>query len=149
MSGPPRIPKVLLEARGSTLASSREDMPTIEGRPEPPKWMDKAARPYWKWIVCNAHPSVLVKCDAGHIQLVAESWLLYEQACAEIAKGGLFSVSRTGAEYQRPVVGIRNNAWKQVVAGLAKLGMNPSDRSNVAAAPEANKGRIGKFVAVA
>lgn len=146
--GPARVPLSTLKARGSWLAKTRDDAPTVEGPPEPPPWMEPKAQPFWDYILTIVHSSVLSKQDGPHIAELAMEFARREELKAEIAKcGGESMVMENGGVCWFAKM-IRESS-NRIDKLLSKLGMTPADRSTVAAAPAADKGRIGKFVGVA
>lgn len=151
MANPNKVPLAILRARGSKNACriGRHEPAVIEGNPDPPEWLLEAAKPYFEEILELAPPHVMSKTDGLHVVMLAEAFADYARAKQMIQEHGELDTAKSGALYPHPAVGMKNKAHARVVAGLSKLGMNPSDRSNVAAAPEAKKGKVGKFLGIA
>ena len=68
----------------------------------------------------------------------------YMAARKEVEEGGLISVSKTGAEYQNPAVGIANKAFERVAKLAARFGMTPVDRASIKATPPQSGKTDGK-----
>lgn len=146
--GPARTPLSTLKARGSWLAKTRDDAPTVEGAPEPPPWMQQDAMPQWEYVLSLIHPSVLTKQDGPHIAELAMDLKQRDDLKAQIAKLGGEAVCIEMPGAWRMVTLVRDISTR-IDRLLGKLGMTPADRSHVAAAPTADKGKVGRFVGVA
>src|SRR6266446_8526758 len=120
--GRPRTPTTILEARGAFInhparAGERVNEPTPNGelRKSPPAYLTPDERKIWFEFVKKVPAGVLGDCD--------EFWL------AE-------AVILENKRRIRTITVSERTAWKEL---LSKMGMNPSDRSKVAARPAAKK----------
>ena len=146
--GPARTPLSTLKARGSTLRYEREDAPVLDGTPEPPPWMPAEARPYWDYVLTIVHPSILAKQDGPHLAELSMELQKREEVKEKLAKlGGEIAIAeKKGVRW---AVKLIREMSVRIDKLYARLGMNPADRSTVAPAASANKGKVGKFVGVA
>jgi hypothetical protein len=120
--GRPRTPTTVLESRGAFInhperREERANEPTPNGeiRKSPPAEFDKDQRKVWFEFIKKVPAGVLADCD--------EYWLAMAVRLECKERGKTISVSER----------------TQYMNLLGKLGMNPSDRSKVAARPAAKK----------
>lgn len=129
----PRKPTAVLELVGAfkhnpDRAASRvnEPKPTKSSIKTPPVWMTEPQKKCYAEILRRAHPGVCMEPDTNHVQIVA---------CLM-------------AQFQVDPDAMPPPRVAALLAGLGKLGMNPSDRSRVqapgSAKPATPYGEFGK-----
>jgi P27 family predicted phage terminase small subunit len=116
-----------------------ENEPTPErGRPEAPEHLTGEARAEWD-RVCDQLDGMglLTTADRQVIALLCQSWAVYVEALKQVTEYGLIVKGPGGAPQQNNYLGIANTAFQQVKGCLVELGLTPSARSRVHAAPAA------------
>lgn len=127
----PRKPTAVLELVGAfkhnpdrAAARAAEPKPTKTVLKTAPGWMTLEQEKCYKEILRRAHPGVCMEPDTNHVQVIA---------CLM-------------AEFQAGPDDMPAPRVAALLAGLGKLGMNPSDRSRVqAAGAEKAKTPYGEF----
>jgi P27 family predicted phage terminase small subunit len=124
--------------------------PTVDaGEPMAPEWLPAEAKAEW----CRVMPILLKSGLVTHLERAiltsyCEAWATYVQASIDLSKYGAVMVSKkTGQPYQGPWINVQSAAERQLRACATELGMTPSSRSRVQAAPTelgepAGKGRF-------
>lgn len=110
--------------------------------------MPRDAVPFWEYVLTIIHPSVLAKQDGPHIAELAMDLAKREEMKKRLNEHGGEAAAVENPEVWRLVKLIRDISTR-IDRLFAKLGMTPADRSHVAAAPGATKGKVQKFVGVA
>lgn len=141
MAGRPKIPDILKEKRG-TLVPSRvnEKQPvsidiTIDDL-KPPTYLNKYAKSffinYGRQLI---EMGVLKRSDLMLLESLSLQVGIYVDSMVDIKNNGITyeQINRNGGVYkqQNPSVNIANNAYKNIVTGLSKFGLTPSDRSKI------------------
>lgn len=139
--GPKPTPTEILKQRGSPLAKTRKGEPCLNPEiPDPPKWLDPKARPYWNNTVKELAPLKVVSLDnAGSIALLAESLWQYNEAKKLFKKHGIMTKTHLGNFIQNPAFGAMNKAWERVLKVYREFGMTPSSRTGLGSKKEDNK----------
>jgi phage terminase small subunit len=118
-SGRPRLPTVILQARGSKRARLRKDHAgeTPEGLPACPKWVSREARKHWDMVAQDlAALGLLTRLDLPAFGALCEALAEY------------LSV-KDNPDSQ---VAGRREARKHVVQLAREFGMTPSSRASLA-----------------
>jgi P27 family predicted phage terminase small subunit len=140
MRGRKPTPTKLRILRGNP---SRRPLPTAEPTPAPtvgppPEWLPAAARDEWARLApLLERIGVLTEADHHALILFCQTWIVWRQASAHIAKHGLIVKARSGRPIVSPHVGIAQKALDQLRGLVADFGMTPSSRSRVTAIPPA------------
>jgi phage terminase small subunit len=93
--------------------SGREPQPPV-GIPPKPKWMTKAARKYWRPLMCSIPPGVMTHADDLAAALLCEAL----------------------AEYVAATDWRQRSAWAKLTLSLLReFGMTPASRGRVHVAP--------------
>lgn len=138
MARPPK-PTALHALHGTTpdRDRSREPKPTV-GVGRPPAHLAPIAASFWrKWAPILTKLRVLTEIDAVHLQTTAAAYANWRLADAIVRREGLTITEETkaGTSTKRHPADIARVAWhQQLEDGLAKLGMDPVDRTRVASA---------------
>jgi P27 family predicted phage terminase small subunit len=146
--GRPRLPTHLKLIKGTARAdrlNPREpQINKARGMPKPPHWLTKGAQQHWNEIVPVMYevgivtvldgPAVGAYCQALDKLGEAEA-VLAEMASRDEATKGLMVRTINGAAIQNPVLGAVNKLRNDVVKFAGELGLTPSARSRVTAAP--------------
>lgn len=111
------------------LPVERPEMPGLPGD------MTQSQQAFWSLFVDRAEfAGYLARIDGAAIRLAAESWLLYLKACEAIRAHGLLVTEDTkfGTRLRpNPAVGIRNQAWAELLKILDRFGMSPRMRTGL------------------
>ena len=143
--GPKRIPRSILEARGSRVLYDRgADLEAGPGVPDPVVGMSDAAGAEWDRLVpliekmgiyANTDQSALVAC--------CEAWAEYRAAVATIAAEGAVLADDHGRKYRHPACQIQDAAFKRWRSGASMFGLSPADRAGMAAPAEKKPSGVG------
>jgi P27 family predicted phage terminase small subunit len=78
------------------------------------------------------HPlGVLTEADGRHLALYCVAYARWADAEQHLAEDGPIVKSPTGYPIQNPFLAIANKAMEQMERYMAKLGMNPADRTRI------------------
>ena len=147
--GRPRLPTVIKQTRG-TLQPSRinHDEPEasyMEVGTEPPPWVrDGKARRAWRELSkLLTDVRVLTTMDPVALGLLVDAFGDYLAAKETLRKEGNYyriETEKYGTTIKaHPAMAVKNDAWVRLERILGKFGMNPSDRTRVKAATDAEK----------
>jgi P27 family predicted phage terminase small subunit len=135
--GPKPTPKPILEARGSWRSAERSDEPVLPVEvPSCPAWLDAEARAEWKRQAKHlVAMRVITAADRATFAGYCEAWSEFVRLCGEIEK----SASHRGG-YTRAIatglVAAKNKSSERFLRFAQQLGLSPSARARVKAAPE-------------
>lgn len=133
-------PSELRDLRG-TLRPDRDNArrPRLpRSTPRPPKIVagNPVALEEWERIVGVLAPvGVITAADRGAIALAAESWARYVAAVEEYQAAGQTYTSEGGLVKKHPAVGNAHEALRDYQSASAELGLSPSSRQRIVAAP--------------
>lgn len=103
-----------------------------------PEHVDDETRALWERLApALAKVGTLTREDALALEMLCAAYSDYRRAVAMIAEAGeVYETEGQGGAMLRahPAVGMRNDAWRRVIAAAAEFGLTPSSRSRVAAA---------------
>lgn len=139
--GRPRIPDELKKKKG-TLVPSRvnKEQPqspdiTIDELKSPTYLNSISKSFYLNYGKQLIEMGVLKRADLMLLEILSVQVGLYIESLNDIKKKGIIDeqVNRNGGVYrqQNPSINISNNAYKNIITGLSKFGLTPSDRSKV------------------
>lgn len=139
--GRPVIPDEI-KAKKGTLKPSRvnKNQPIFKDLSiedlKPPTYFNKYARSFYiNYGIQLINMGVLKQGDLLAFESLSLQVGLYQEAMKDIKDNGIYSVgtNKNGSTYKMasPSITIQNNAYKQIMIGLSKFGLTPSDRSKV------------------
>lgn len=134
MRGRPRKPTRLKVLHG-TFRPDRA--PKNEPNPEPavpacPSWLHPEAKREWRRVVKEFEKlGMLTQLDRATLVGYCSAYATVWEAERAIQKHGMVQYTETGYAAQRPEVGIRNTALKEMRAFASELGMSPASRSRI------------------
>lgn len=141
MAGRPRITDEVKAKRG-TLKKHRvnTNQPSSEyltvDELKSPTYFNKYAKAFfYEYGKQCIELGILKKSDLMSFEALATQVGIYQEALYDIKKNGMYSTgtNKNGSTYkmQSPSINIQNNAYKQILTGLSKFGLTPSDRSKI------------------
>ena len=109
------------------------------GTPDPPRWMDTAARAEWRRVVraCEDWPTWLQEIDRSALTAYCVSWSVFLAAAQDLAERGVLVPGRSSADEARgalvksPSVQIARDAQDQLRRWARELGFTPDARGRV------------------
>ncbi len=150
MPGPKKTPTKILALRGSWIANTRKDEPSLPtGIPECPEWVTGKARKFWSQISPLIDSlRVSTQVDGVAIGLLVNALALYLDAKKIVDVCGIISITDKCTEFQNPAVGVMNNAWDRVMKACREFGLTPSARAGLKTyASNEEKDPLAEFVA--
>ena len=156
MASPRPLPTAVHKARGNPRGgrSRNKREPTLQaGVPPCPGNLSPVAQEEWKRLVAETLTlGVLTVADRGILEAAAVAYATWHEAREDVARNGLI-LSETrlvaGGTYGKPgkkikmlvrktnpAAGLITASWRQYVSALTELGLTPSARTRVAAAPQ-------------
>lgn len=149
----PTVLKLVTNNAGNRPLNATEPVPASRTL-EPPPGLLPEARAEWDRIADDVVASGLVTvADLPALAAYCTNygrWVQAERLLAVAAKAdpeteGLMIETTSGNLVQNPLVGIRNKALSDLMKSAAELGMTPSARSRVQAAPASNDDPAAAF----
>jgi P27 family predicted phage terminase small subunit len=124
-------------AAGTRKSRINQNEPQPSGTmPEPPEWLDDAARAKWDELAPELHRTgVLTVIDGDTLATFCTAWAELEWATKDIQKNGRTYQTLEGETKASPSVAMQRSAWKGVKDFAALLGLDPSSRSRLKVAP--------------
>ena len=103
------------------------------GTPEPPFPLTAAELTIWPQVVeqLQLTAGLLAAVDGFALHRYVSDWAEWLELKAKIETTGRTSFSENGAEYQSPLVGMKNRADDRLRKFEAKFGMTPQDRAKI------------------
>lgn len=119
------------------------------GRPEPPAWLDAAARLEWERITkLLAAAGTLSLADAPALELYVQNYARWVEAQHKLQKFGIVLIKEGKYPVRSPYCIIADSAFRQMMAFLAEFGLTPSSRSRISLpADHQPKDALAAFVA--
>lgn len=150
--GPPKIPTAILAQRGSRRAKDRPGEPKVVAKKPPcPRWLSKAARPYWHRVVKDLDTMrVIGNPDGVAIGRYCELLVQWIAAKDHVVKyGPAYSIKNKHGEIvnmkMRPHVRLVVSYEVLLKRHEDSLGLNPAARARlVAIESEPESGGEGK-----
>jgi P27 family predicted phage terminase small subunit len=122
-----------------------ETLAVVSTTPEPPAFLDGAARDEWDRLVNQLGPTkVLTELDRGTLAMLCQSYSDYVAACQNVERFGEVMAGEKGA-YISPYVHLKSMAFKQYKALLAEFGLSPLARVRIVVGREKPKDPLAAF----
>lgn len=111
------------------------------GVPEPSDRLTEPARVEYVRVasICKDARRELQQVDAAVLEVYAQSWADFWRLDADIRAEGEVFTGNNGILQKNPKCGLRESAWKQLLAAAAKLGFSPADRARVSDGSKGSK----------
>lgn len=113
----------------------------LDKAPPPPKHLDAYAAAEWRRLAKElATLGTLTNLDRGPFAAYCQAWSIYlhaQEAIDDMARkddtgmGAMLMRTKAGNVIQNPLIGIRNQAMKNMVRYAAEFGFTPSSRVRV------------------
>jgi len=117
------------------LNEAEPTYPTIAG--EPPTHFTEEARAEWLRITrLMTESRVLTEGDRAVLALYCSVWAKWLRADRMVARTGEILKTPDGGLYQNPYLAVANRALEQLSKLAAQLGLDPTARTRVVAAPK-------------
>ena len=131
--GRPRKPTALKIVQGTAQPSRTLDDEPVPTGPlgVPPKRMRAEGKRRWQWITESAH--WLTDADRGVVEQYCIRWALYRDAQKAVSHFGLVYANDSGHTQTSGALSALTNCEKALMELGAKLGLDPSSRTNIAA----------------
>ena len=102
------------------------------GRPDAPEWLDEEERDEWDRATADLEAmGLLHRCDRALLVAWVEAWGEFVGAVKSLRTTPRVSVAQSGAEYQNPMVGIKNQASKRMQTIATQFGLSPVARTRI------------------
>jgi P27 family predicted phage terminase small subunit len=138
-------------AEGTYQSTRHKDFARVEdpSLPEAPTFIDSIARKQWDRLIDQlGSANKLTKQDRAILALHCQSYSDYVQACRTIKKDGYYTYSDVGRAFKHPACGVKEVAFRQVVATANELGITPASRTRVPAGKPNKVNPMDKFKVV-
>jgi len=136
--GPKPSPTAIKKLRGNPgnrpLNANEPDIPT--DMPDCPDHLDKIGKTEWtRLAVLLDGRGLITKAERAVLTAYCETWSIHVKASKDLHTYGMILMSDKGVPYQSPYLGIVNVSTRTLMALAAELGLSPSSRSRITAAP--------------
>jgi len=131
--GRPRKPTALKVVQGTAQPSRiLKDEPMPAGSlGDPPKKMRAEGKRRWQWLSDTAF--WLTDADRGIAEQYCTRWAMYRDAEREIGRHGMVYENKAGYTQSSGALSAFTNCEKALMELGAKLGLDPSSRTNISA----------------
>ena len=100
--------------------------PKPEGEALMPKHLSKEAKACWKQVINSMPPGIYTEADSPLLAAFCEAWAGHVKATRALAKSSLVLGGKAN-----PAIAIQNQMARTMAALGTRLGLSPSDRTNL------------------
>ncbi|MFA7237880.1 MAG: phage terminase small subunit P27 family [Phycisphaeraceae bacterium] len=127
--GPSKTPTAILQARGSWRAKTRAGEPQSDGVPQPPDWLDGAAKDVWDaQIPMMIDMGIVGRIDANAIARYCQVLAWWIDCKKFIDKYGPTFKNSRGLETEHPTVARAAKLGDQLLRLEREFGLTPAAR---------------------
>lgn len=139
MAGPKPTPTATLRLRGSWRAKLRPREPVLPPTRslKAPEWLPPVGRRLFRELsLLLVSTGVATQGDKLALSLLCKAFADFRDADATCRSEGTITTTGLGAKKLHPAVHLRNQAFDQLLKGLALFGLTPADRSRITVSNE-------------
>jgi P27 family predicted phage terminase small subunit len=145
---PTALKKVLGTARKDRTVAN-EPKPLALVSLDPPAHIQGEAASLWKRLApILDRMGVLTEADVDAFEALCIAWADWKDALAAIAEDGAYYQTFSESGMMRrahPALGVRNDAWRRVIAGMSEFGLTPASRTKVSARSKDDDDPLAEF----
>ncbi|MCP4589577.1 MAG: phage terminase small subunit P27 family [bacterium] len=123
--------------RGSEKRYLRNSPKPESGTPTCPTWLGREAKAEWRRVMPElTRLGMVCGLDRGVLVTYCQTWALWREAVAVIAKEGITNQTNDGLRKRHPACAIASDASKTLLRLAGELGLTPLSRQRLDLVPE-------------